>query len=97
MKNQCGFQKNEVASRLPTVKRVHHKGGVVYQDGQFDDARLAVNIAQTAIEQGATVLNYFKVSQLHKDSDQKISGVTAIDQETSGRYVLNGKVIINAT
>ena len=29
------------------------RGGVTYFDGQFDDARLVVNLAQTAAEQGA--------------------------------------------
>ena len=37
---------------------------MVYHDGQFDDARLAVNIAQTCIENGATLLNHFKVQSL---------------------------------
>ncbi len=55
--------------------------GVLYHDGQFDDARLAVSLALTAIEQGATVLNYFRVCGLTKEAD-KISGVVARDQET---------------
>ena len=32
---------------LETIKQDNLKGGVVYHDGQFDDSRLAVNIAQT--------------------------------------------------
>ena len=57
------IQKTETVSRLETINNKHLKGGVVYHDGQFDDSRLAVNIAQSAIENGATVLNHFKVEQ----------------------------------
>ena len=61
------LSKKEVISRISTIQQKNLYGGVVYQDGQFDDARLAVNLAQTAIEQGATVLNYFKVISLVKN------------------------------
>ncbi|MGC1632789.1 MAG: glycerol-3-phosphate dehydrogenase/oxidase [Gelidibacter sp.] len=91
------ISKKETFSRLSTIKKEHLKGGVVYHDGQFDDARLAVNIAQTAIEQGATVLNHFRVIQLQKDVNGKLNGVTAIDKESHKEYNLNTKVVINAT
>lgn len=91
------ISKIDTAQRLSTLNVDHLKGGVVYHDGQFDDARLAVNIAQTAIEQGATVLNHFKVKKLHKDANGKVSGVSALDRESQKTYTLNAKVIINAT
>jgi glycerol-3-phosphate dehydrogenase len=73
------------------------KGGVVYHDGQFDDARLALNIAQTAAEKGAVLLNYFKVTSLRKAGDGKINGVTATDLETGETFDLHAKTVINAT
>ncbi|WP_299390023.1 glycerol-3-phosphate dehydrogenase/oxidase [uncultured Gelidibacter sp.] len=91
------ISKTKTASRLPTIKSEHLSGGVVYSDGQFDDARLAINMAQTAIEQGATVLNYVKVGGLQKDSQGQIKGVSAIDVETQHHYYLSTKVVINAT
>lgn len=91
------ISKRDTVSRLSTIKTEHLKGGVVYHDGQFDDSRLAVNIAQTAIEQGATVLNHFKVSQLQKDTHGSVTGVGAIDTESHETYVFNAKVVINAT
>lgn len=91
------ISKKDTSSRLSTLETAHLKGGVVYQDGQFDDARLAVNIAQTCIEQGATVLNHFRVKQLQKNEKGKVSGVIAIDTETKREYTLNAKVVINAT
>ncbi|MDP3311728.1 glycerol-3-phosphate dehydrogenase/oxidase [Lutibacter sp.] len=91
------INKKETISRLETINNEHLKGGVVYHDGQFDDARLAVNIAQTCIENGATVLNHFKVNQLLKNGNGFVNGVIAQDTETSISYNLNAKVVINAT
>ena len=91
------ISKKDTVSRLETIKPEKLKGGVVYHDGQFDDSRLAVNIAQTCIEQGATVLNHFKVNQLLKNDDGAVNGVFAKDTETNIIYSLNAKAIINAT
>lgn len=91
------INKNETIRKLPTIQKNKLKGSVSYQDGQFDDSRLAVNIAQTAIEKGGTLLNYFKVKNLTKDANDKISGVIAIDQETQKEYTFKGKAVINAT
>jgi len=91
------ISKKQVISKLATIQQKNLYGGVVYHDGQFDDARLAVNLAQTALEQGATVLNYFKVLNLLKNNNGKISGVTTTDIETGISYTIKGKTVINAT
>ncbi|MBS1526965.1 MAG: glycerol-3-phosphate dehydrogenase/oxidase [Bacteroidetes bacterium] len=88
--------KAEVIKLLPGIEPKGLKGGVVYHDGQFDDARLAVNLAQTCLEQGAIVLNYFHVTGLKKDG-QKISGVIAVDLETGKEYRLKARSVVNAT
>ncbi len=82
---------------LPTVKANGLKGGVVYQDGQFDDSRLALNVAQTAVENGACVLNYSKVVGLLKDDKGQVSGVKIKTIESDQVIELNAKVVINAT
>lgn len=91
------INKEKTIAALPSIKREGLKGGVVYHDGQFDDTRLALNIAQTAIENGATVLNYMKVEGLLKDSSKKVNGVKVKDIETGNTYDVLGKVVINAT
>ena len=88
--------KEEVKKKLPAIDAHGLKGGVIYYDGQFDDARLAVNLAQTAIEAGAVVLNYFEVAQLHK-KEGKITGVVATEGESGVVYNLQSNVVINAT
>ena len=86
-----------VISALPAIRRAKLKGGIVYHDGQFDDSRLAINIAQTAAEKGAVLLNYFKVNGLQKNGTGKINGVIATDIETGQSYQLQAKAVINAT
>jgi glycerol-3-phosphate dehydrogenase len=90
------ISKKETISRLPGIVQKKLYGGVVYHDGQFDDSRLAINLAQTCLEQGATVLNYFRVTDLLKE-DKKIAGVTAKDLESGLVYQLKSKAVINAT
>ena len=82
---------------LPNLRSENLSSGVIYHDGQFDDSRLAINLAQTAIEQGATVLNYFKVNSILKDKQGKNEGVTVVDKETENIYHIKSKCIINAT
>ncbi len=84
-------------SLLPNLRKEHLSSGVVYHDGQFDDSRLAINLAQTAIEQGATVLNYFKVISILKNKQGKNKGITVVDKETDKIYRIKSKCIINAT
>jgi len=91
------ISKKEVIRRLPTIQQKGLYGGVVYHDGQFDDSRLAVNIAQTSLEQGATVLNYFKVTNLVKNDQSRVAGVVTKDMETGISYTIKGKTVINAT
>src|SRR4051812_3070071 len=75
------LSRDETLQRLPTIKTEGLRGGVVYYDGQFDDARLLINMAQTASEQGAVVLNYVEVTGIVRDADGSVAGVTARDVE----------------
>lgn len=90
------LSRKETLQRISTIQPKGLRGGVLYHDGQFDDTRLAVNLAQTCIEHGANVLNYFRVNQLLKKEGQ-IKGVAATDLETGKTYELIAKTVINAT
>jgi glycerol-3-phosphate dehydrogenase len=91
------LSKENTLSLLPSLKKEGLRSGVLYHDGQFDDSRLAINLAQTAVEKGACVLNHCKVTQLLKNDKNKIIGITATDQETQIEYTIKGKAVINAT
>lgn len=90
------YSKKHTLASIPTLKTDGLRGGVVYHDGQFDDARYGISLFQTLIENGGFALNYFKVVALQK-SNAQISGVIAVDMETKQSYPLNAKAVINAT
>lgn len=91
------YSKIETLNKIPGIKSERLKGGISYYDGKFDDARLAINIAQTAIESGATLLNYTKVTGLIKNNLGDVIGIETKDALTGIRCKYQGKVIINAT
>ena len=91
------ISKTETLKALPTIKAEGLKGGIRYYDCQFDDSRLAVNLAQTAAENGACVLNYVQVTALQQNEHGKVYGVEATDLETGLKYTPKAKVVINAT
>lgn len=89
------LSRKQTLKALPTLHPEGLRGGALYYDGQFDDARLAVTLAQTAVREGATVLNYFKVTALIKKKG-KIVGVKARDEESGSCVQIFAKVVINA-
>lgn len=91
------INKKETVEKLPTVEQDKLSSGVVYQDGQFDDSRLAINLAQTIEEQGGSVLNYAEVIGLLKSSDGNITGVKFKDVLTGEVHDVESNVVINAT
>ncbi len=98
-----GFRPSRVLSReetlehLPNLKTEGLRGGAVYYDGQFDDARLLIHMVATAFEQGATLLNYVQVTGLTKNTLGLVDGVNARDVETGDELRAAAKVVINAT
>src|ERR1700734_944113 len=62
------LSKAEILAEIPTINQDGLRGGVIYYDGQFDDSRLLINLVATAVEQGATIVNYMPVTQLSKSS-----------------------------
>jgi glycerol-3-phosphate dehydrogenase len=88
--------REETLSRLPTIKTDGLRGGVVYYDGQFDDARLLINLVETAADQGATLVNYVPVVAVTKGADGFIDGVVAADRETGQQWRIAARVVVNA-
>lgn len=91
------LSKEETLEHLPTLKTEGLRGGAVYYDGQFDDARLLIHMVATAFEQGAALLNYVEVTGLTKDAQGFVNGVSARDVETGNEFRAAAKVVVNAT
>ena len=81
---------------IPNVKKKGLRGGVIYHDGQFDDARMAISLAQTAENHGASLINYCGVTSLIKEGDM-ITGVSARDEFSGEEFSISARVVINAT
>ena len=91
------LSREETLEHLPTLKTEGLRGGAVYYDGQFDDARLLIHMVATAFEQGATLLNYVEATGLTKDAQGFVDGVSARDVETGKEFRASAKVVVNAT
>ena len=90
------LSRQETLDRIPTVEPEGLRGGVIYYDGQFDDARLAVALAATMKDLGGCVVNYMQVTALVKESGL-VRGVEAQDAETAKSYRLKARAVVNAT
>ncbi len=91
------LSREETLDRLPTIQPYGLRGGVIYYDGQFDDSRLLINMAATAAEQGATLINYCRVTGLTKGEDRFVNGITGRDEESGQEFAATAKVVVNAT
>lgn len=91
------ISKEKTIELLPTITQEGLQSGIIYHDGQFDDALFAINLARTAIENGACILNYTKAINILKDNENQISGIVIENHETGEKYSLKGKAVINAT
>ncbi|HEX3987676.1 MAG TPA: glycerol-3-phosphate dehydrogenase/oxidase [Acidobacteriaceae bacterium] len=100
---QYGFGKSRLLSseetleRLPNLRQDGLRGGVIYHDGQFDDARLLIHLMATATDHGATVLNYTPVKAIRKDDTGFVNGVVAEDTESGEQFTIDARVVVNAT
>lgn len=90
------LSREETLTLIPTVEPEGLKGGVIYHDAQFDDARLAIHLARTLVDLGGAPVNYLAATGFVK-SRGLVAGVTARDLESGRDYELRAKVVVNAT
>jgi len=88
--------REEIIGRLPTLETEGLDGGVVYHDGQFDDARLAIHLARTAVNHGGILLNHTRCVGLMKENGH-IIGLKAECVETGAQHEIRARCVINAT
>jgi glycerol-3-phosphate dehydrogenase len=90
------LNRDQTLEQIPNLEPAALRGGVLYHDGQFDDSRLAINLAETASELGAALVNYCRCTALLKQGT-RICGVRACDSETGESFEIPAKAVINAT
>ncbi|AHF16156.1 FAD-dependent oxidoreductase [Niabella soli DSM 19437] len=91
------ISRKKALEALPGINQEKLTGGVLYHDGQFDDSRLAINLAQTIIEEGGVAINYMKVLGLEKPDAKGHTVVEAEDMEQGVSYKIKTKAVVNAT
>jgi glycerol-3-phosphate dehydrogenase len=91
------LSKQQVLEHIPTLETEGLRGGVLYYDGQFDDSRLLIDLAKTADEQGAALLNYASVTGLSHDAEGFVSGLSFIDVESGQPHAIRARAVVNAT
>lgn len=84
-----------VAEQIPGIATTHLAGGVLYHDAQFNDARYALALARTALDHGATVLNYARCERLLHEGG-RVAGAVVRDGESGAEMALRARVVINA-
>ena len=86
----------ETLTRVSTMRSKGLRGGTLYTDAQFDDARLAIVLARTLADLGGCALNYFPVTSLTRQGGQ-LAGATARDLETGEEFALTARAVVNAS
>lgn len=86
----------QAAEQVPAIRPQMHRGGVIYHDGQFDDCRLLIHMARTAVAQGGCLVNYVAATGFEKNVQGQISGVELLDLENGHTVSTPARCVINA-
>ncbi len=85
----------EAADLFPAVQAKELRGATVYWDAAFDDARLAIALAQTAVDYGAAIANYVRAQSFLLDGS-RTCGILAVDCECDRTFEIRARAVINA-
>ncbi len=90
------LSREKALKRFPMLHAEGLKAGVLYYDGQFNDARMAVCIALTAAQHGAVIANHVGVTDFIKENG-KIAGAWVSDSVSDESWEVRARSVINAT
>lgn len=86
----------EARERLPFLRADGLRGAIAYHDGEFDDARLAITLARTAVDAGAAIANYARVSAFVRQGG-RVAGAVVTDRESGSVFNVRAAAVVNAT
>ena len=89
------ISRKEALRRFPMLKSEGLKAGVVYYDGQFNDARMAVTLALTAEKYGALVATHLEALGLEKEGG-KTCGAKVRDTISGEEFTIKARGVVNA-
>ncbi|RXK49609.1 glycerol-3-phosphate dehydrogenase/oxidase [Aquirufa rosea] len=98
LKSSQGLGKKQMEQLVPNLQVKSMSGGILYYDGQLNDARYALAILQSAEKEGAAILNYCELSHFTlSPKSLKIKRIHFKDLVAGEEYEVDCKVVINAT
>jgi glycerol-3-phosphate dehydrogenase len=86
----------EALEKFPMLRHRGLKGGTVYYDGQMNDSRMCLAVAQTAIAHGAACANHVEVTELMHNTDGRVCGARVRDQISGAQWAIRAKTVVNA-
>ena len=101
LSGKLSFGRSELLSasatldKLPGIVAKGLRGGILYHDGQFDDARYAMTLLRTLEDLGGVAVSYVEATGLIEENG-KVAGIHAVDRETDARFELKARVVVNA-
>jgi glycerol-3-phosphate dehydrogenase len=91
------LSRQQALAVMPTLKSDHLTGAIIYQDGQFDDARYGVTLVKTFADAGGEVANYLAVVGFEQGADGKLIAAILKDSLTERSFKVRASVFVNAT
>lgn len=91
------LSKKEAIEKIPNLASQKLHSAVQYYDGQLDDARYCLALAQSTEAEGVAVANYIEVVDFIKDSSGKITNARVENVENQEQFLLTASVFINCT
>jgi glycerol-3-phosphate dehydrogenase len=101
LSGKLSFGRSEILSAKSTLERLPGltgeglRGGILYHDGQFDDARYAISLVRTLQNLGGVAINYVEAVGLTQEGGKTV-GIQARDCEEGAVFEVRAKVVINA-
>lgn len=89
------LSKSETLAAEPLLRTDILQSSALYFEYRTDDARLTLELIKTAIQYGATCLNYTELTDFIIENE-KITGIKCIEVLTEKELIFNGKSVVNA-
>jgi glycerol-3-phosphate dehydrogenase len=89
------LSKRQTFAAFRGAKRSVVKGGILFYEGQIDDARHTMMLARTAADYGALVANSARVTGFVRE-DHRVTGAKVADLESGAEVTVRAKAVINA-
>ena len=87
--------REDLTRRLPHLAHIGILGAWKYRDGRFNDTDLALGLARTARQYGATLANHCRAEGFLYQADH-VQGVCVRDTRSGAQWNLRSQVVVNA-